>query len=73
MQIKNIKPENLTQGRNIYVGTLDEQGNMVMFTFKEFIEIFDDFRLLEASEAEPEASVRQKKRGRPKKTASISK
>ena len=65
MQIKNIKPEDLTQGRNIYLGTLNETGGMVMLTFKEFMDSFDDFRLLETSEEE--APVPEKKRGRPKK------
>lgn len=64
MKIKNIKPEDLTQGRNIYVGTLSESGGMVMLTFKEFMETFDDFRLLETDE---EAPAPVKKRGRPKK------
>ena len=65
MQIKKIKPEDLTKGRNIYVGTLDESGGMVMLTFKEFMETFDDFQLLETGEEEAPAPV--KKRGRPKK------
>ena len=65
MRIKNIKPEDLTRGRNIYVGTLDESGGMVMLTFKEFMETFDDFRLLETGEEETQAPA--KKRGRPKK------
>lgn len=65
MQIKKIKPEDLTQDRNIYVGTLDESGGMVLLTFKEFMETFDDFQLFETGEEEAPAPV--KKRGRPKK------